>query len=179
MTPDAKGLFSEHHPSYMGTYWGSVSSVHVAEIVESADLLLFVGPIFNDYTTTGWTTLISPSKLILIGDNSVSVKGRVYTHVHLRDVLAKLALKVPKLVDSLQNFNRYKIHSVPMKIENSDNELCLVEFRNQVQQYLTPTSALLVETGDCWFIGQQLVLPDGAKFHVQMQYGSIGWSVGK
>ena len=37
----------------MGTYWSGISSLHVEEVVQSADLLIFVGPIFNDYTTTG------------------------------------------------------------------------------------------------------------------------------
>jgi TPP-dependent 2-oxoacid decarboxylase len=36
----------------------------------------------------------------------------------------------------------------------------------------------VVETGDSWFNGQKLRLPDGAVYHSQMQYGSIGWAVG-
>jgi TPP-dependent 2-oxoacid decarboxylase len=37
----------------MGTYWSGISSPHVSQVVESADLMIFAGPIFNDYTTTG------------------------------------------------------------------------------------------------------------------------------
>jgi len=37
---------------------------------------------------------------------------------------------------------------------------------------------VLTETGDSWFNGMKLRLPEGAKFEIQMQYGSIGWSVG-
>jgi len=39
-------------------------------------------------------------------------------------------------------------------------------------------SIVLTETGDSWFNGMKLRLPEGAKFEIQMQYGSIGWSVG-
>ena len=47
--PAAKGLVSEEHPNFIGTYWGSVSSPCTSEIVESADMYLFAGPVFNDY----------------------------------------------------------------------------------------------------------------------------------
>ena len=47
--PDAKGLFPESHPSYMGRYWGSVSMPYVAEVVESSDLVVMVGPVLNDW----------------------------------------------------------------------------------------------------------------------------------
>lgn len=47
--PSAKGHFPETHPNFIGTYWGAVSSMYTAEIVESADKYLFAGPVFNDY----------------------------------------------------------------------------------------------------------------------------------
>jgi len=47
--PSGKGLFRETHPGFIGTYWGAVSSAYVSEIVESSDVYVFVGPIFNDY----------------------------------------------------------------------------------------------------------------------------------
>jgi TPP-dependent 2-oxoacid decarboxylase len=37
---------------------------------------------------------------------------------------------------------------------------------------------VIAETGDSWFNGMRLDLPTGAAFEIQMQYGSIGWSVG-
>jgi TPP-dependent 2-oxoacid decarboxylase len=33
-------------------------------------------------------------------------------------------------------------------------------------------------TGDSWFHGQNMKLPHGCGYEFQMQYGSIGWSVG-
>jgi len=39
---------------------------------------------------------------------------------------------------------------------------------------LGPDSIVLTETGDSWFNGMKLRLPEGAKFEIQMQYGSIG-----
>ncbi|KAG5535709.1 hypothetical protein RHGRI_023466 [Rhododendron griersonianum] len=39
--PSAKGMFPEHHPHFIGTYWGAVSTAFCAEIVESTDAYLF------------------------------------------------------------------------------------------------------------------------------------------
>jgi TPP-dependent 2-oxoacid decarboxylase len=48
----------------------------------------------------------------------------------------------------------------------------------RVQKMLDGKSSVIAETGDSWFNGMQLDLPTDARFEIQMQYGSIGWSVG-
>ena len=35
----------------------------------------------------------------------------------------------------------------------------------------------MVETGDSWSDGMYTRLPGGARFEIEMQYGSIGWAV--
>jgi pyruvate decarboxylase len=53
--PSAKSFFPEEHAQFIGIYLGSVSSPGCAEVVDSADAVLVAGPLFNDYTTVGWT----------------------------------------------------------------------------------------------------------------------------
>ena len=66
-----------------------------------------------------------------------------------------------------------------MRQEDHTNDiLTLRDFQRQVQEMVTPDTSLIIETGDSWFIGQDLVLPTGAQYNFQMQYGSIGWAVG-
>jgi len=67
--------FPESHPAYIGTYWGPVSSSGCAEVVESSDVYLFAGPLFSDYTTTGYTSLINNNKLINVGPDRVTMPG--------------------------------------------------------------------------------------------------------
>lgn len=176
--PDAKGLFPESHAGFIGTYWGEVSSPSCAEIVESSDCQFFAGPMFNDYTTTGWTTLISPSKLIHVGPDFVSLAGAVYSNVQLRDFLSALAAKVSPKDASLQAYHRLHETLAPTSAAPADEALSLREVRRQIQGVLTPETNVVVETGDSWFNGQKLTLPDGARYHFQMQYGSIGWATG-
>jgi pyruvate decarboxylase len=46
------------------------------------------------------------------------------------------------------------------------------------QGMLSSDTAVIAETGDSWFNCQKLKLPVGCGYEFQMQYGSIGWSVG-
>jgi TPP-dependent 2-oxoacid decarboxylase len=51
------------------------------------------------------------------------------------------------------------------------------EVIRQIRHLLTTDTTLLVGTGDSWFNGTGLKLPGGARFEIEMQWGSIGWSV--
>lgn len=177
--PDAKGFVSEQHPNYMGIYWGPVSTPGCGEIVESSDLYFFIGPNFNDYTTVGHVCNIQAKKLIMISEGRVSIAGQVYTGVYMNEFLSGLK-------DSLKfndtSFKAYKriAGSAPLYIEPKDLDSPLTTrfLFGQIQNLLSDEYAVLAETGDSWFNGMHLNLPAGCPFEIQMQYGSIGWSVG-
>ncbi len=57
------------------------------------------------------------------------------------------------------------------------NALTIAEVSRQVHDALGRDTALLVETGDSWFHGLRMRLPEGCRFEIQFQAGSIGWSV--
>lgn len=174
---NAKGFFPESHPAYIGTYWGPVSSPGCAEVVESADVYLFAGPLFSDYTTTGYTSLINNNKLINVGPDRVTMPGGAYNGVALPEFLTALALKVRPNDASLKSFDRFR-RTEPSSPSSPDKKLFTARLWTHIQQMLGPDSIVLTETGDSWFNGMKLRLPEGAKFEIQMQYGSIGWSVG-
>jgi pyruvate decarboxylase len=176
--PDAKGLFPESHPGFIGTFWGEVSTPGCAPIIESSDCQIFAGPVFNDYTTTGWSTLSPSEKCIVAGPDDVLCDGAVFTRLRLRDVLDRLAERVKPNATSLTSHHLKQIAVVPLEPAPTDAPLVLSEMRRQIQQVITGDTGLVVETGDAWFNGQKLRLPDGGRYFVQMQYGSIGWSVG-
>src|SRR5208283_3480056 len=46
----------------------------------------------------------------------------------------------------------------------------------QIAALVTSDTTVIAETGDSWFNGVHLKLPGGARFEVEMQWGSIGWS---
>ncbi|MBD3886494.1 pyruvate decarboxylase [Phormidium tenue FACHB-886] len=176
--PNAKGMFPETHPQYIGCYWGQVSSPGCAEIIESCDAYLFAGPIFNDYTTVGWSSLINSEKQIEVQPDRVILSGQEYTQVDIQEFLAALAHEIQPNHTALKAFKRIHEPSLPPQALKNKAPLTTQAIREQVQSILTKHSALLVETGDSWFNGQKITLPEGCLYEFQMQYGSIGWAVG-
>ncbi|KAF9680056.1 hypothetical protein SADUNF_Sadunf06G0080300 [Salix dunnii] len=152
--PSAKGLVPEHHPHFIGTYWGAVSTSFCAEIVESADAYLFAGPIFNDYSSVGYSLLLKKEKAIIVQPDRVVIgNGPAFGCVLMKDFLVALANKIKPNTTAYDNYQR-------------------------IFKMLSSETAVISETGDSWFNCQKLKLPRGCGYEFQMQYGSIGWSVG-
>jgi TPP-dependent 2-oxoacid decarboxylase len=178
--PAAKGMFPEDHPAFAGLYWGPVSSPGVAALVESADAYLFAGGLLSDYSTTGYSALIDPQKLLLANPDDVRLPGARYTGVALSDFLSALAKKVRPSSASFEEL-RLNRDDTPTFSANgvgpSDSTAPLTtrSVFAKVQSVLTDQTALLVETGDSWFNGLKIRLPHGCRFEIQFQAGSIGW----
>jgi pyruvate decarboxylase len=177
--PSAKGQFPENHPNFIGTYWGAVSSVYTAEIVESSDKYLFAGPVFNDYSSVGYSLLIKKDNLISLEPDRVKIgNGPSFGCVLMKDFLEALVKKIKKNTTSFDNYSRmYVPQSVPLK-QKQNEPLKTVNLFKHIQGMLTKDSAVIAETGDSWFNCQKLKLPEGCTYEFQMQYGSIGWAVG-
>jgi indolepyruvate decarboxylase len=177
--PNAKSFFPETNPQFMGIYWGSASSPGCREVVESSDAYLFAGPIFSDYTTVGFSALIQPARLVEASPERILVEGQVYHGIVLSEFLARLASKLSSNSTALDAYQRIK-ETAHMAPPAAPEELplsarCLF---HHINESLDGTTTIVAETGDSWFNGMDLQLPEGCKFEIQMQYGSIGWSVG-
>ena len=177
--PNAKSFFPETSPQFMGIYWGSASSPGCREVVESSDAYLFAGPVFSDYTTVGFSALIQPAKLVEASPERILVEGQVYHGIVLSEFLTGLASKLTANPTSLDAYLRIK-ETAHVALPAVAEELPLSTRRlfHHINEILDGTTTVVAETGDSWFNGMDLHLPDGCKFEIQMQYGSIGWSVG-
>uniref|UniRef100_A0A0E0PNS2 pyruvate decarboxylase n=1 Tax=Oryza rufipogon TaxID=4529 RepID=A0A0E0PNS2_ORYRU len=95
--PSAKGLVPEHHPRFIGTYWGAVSTTFCAEIVESADAYLFAGPIFNDYSSVGYSLLLKREKAVIVQPDRVVVgNGPAFGCILMTEFLDALAKRLDR-----------------------------------------------------------------------------------
>ena len=178
LMPNAKGFFPEDHANFIGIYWGPVSSPGTEAIVESADVYLYAGPVLSDYASCGHTMEISAAKLIHAGPDFVRLPGATYHGVQLAEFLGSLAGKIKRNETSLETFNRVRTDTVPEPPVNREAILRARRLFAQIQGMLDADTTLIAETGDSWFNAMALKLPEGASFEIQMQYGSIGWSVG-
>ncbi|KAM5550675.1 hypothetical protein ABKV19_027157 [Rosa sericea] len=178
--PSAKGLVPEYHPHFIGTYWGVISSPFCAEIVESADAYLCAGPVVNDYTSVGYSTLVKKEKAIVVKPDRVIIgNGPEFGFILMEDFLIALSKRLKRNTTAYENYNMIFVpdgHSL-LKCDPKEPLRVNVMFKH-VQNMLTSQTAVIAETGDSWFNCQKLRLPRGCGYEFQMQYGSIGWSVG-
>lgn len=175
--PNAKGFFSESHPHFIGIYWGSVSSAGCREVVETCDAYLFVGPVFSDYTTVGYTALIKPKNLVEVTPGRVTVEGESYHGIALAEFLERLSLTLHKNPNSFLIYQQIR-GEVPPTPPALKEPLTTRRLFARIEEMLDEKTTVLAETGDSWFNAIHLHLPEGCQFEIQMQYGSIGWSVG-
>ncbi|XP_042424246.1 pyruvate decarboxylase 1-like [Zingiber officinale] len=177
--PSAKGLVPENHPRFVGTYWGGVSAAGCAEIVESADAYLFVGPIFNDHSSVGYSLLLKKEKAIVVQPNRVVLAdGPAFGCVLMEDFLRALAKRVTSNTMAHDNYRRTLAPPGEVLESQPDEPLKVNVLFKHIQNMLSSHTAVIAETGVSWFNCQKLKLPEGCGYEFQMQYGSIGWSVG-
>ncbi|KAG4124302.1 hypothetical protein ERO13_D10G031701v2 [Gossypium hirsutum] len=177
--PSGKGLVPEHHPHFIGTYWGAVSTAFCAEIVESADAYLFAGPIYNDYSSVGCSLLLKKEKAIIVQPDRVVIgNGPAFGCVLMKDFLRELAKRLKHNNTAYENYHRIFVpEEQPLKAASKEPLRVNVLFQH-IQKMLSGETTVIAETGGSWFNCQKLKLPAGCGYEFQMQYGSIGWSVG-
>lgn len=160
--PSAKGLVPEHHPHFIGTYWGAVSTAFCAEIVESADAYLFAGPIFNDYSSVGYSLLLKKEKTIIVQpDRVIIANGPAFGCILMKDFLSALAKRVKRNTAAHENYSRIFVpEGKPLKCEPKQALRVNVLFQH-IQNMLSSDTAVIAETGDSWFNCQKLKLPRG------------------
>jgi pyruvate decarboxylase len=173
----AKSFFPEDHPQFAGIYWGEVSAPGASEIFDWADSVLCIGTIFNDYSTVGWTAMPRGAGVLTADRQRVYLEGHDFGRIHLRDFLSGLASKVQKRPATMVEYQRIRPQPSSKKIAQPEANLTREEIFRQLQALITGDTTVIAETGDSWFNGMAARLPGGARFEIEMQWGSIGWAV--
>ncbi|NVN43021.1 alpha-keto acid decarboxylase family protein [Asaia siamensis] len=170
----AKGFFPEDHPGYRGVYWGNVSSPRAEALIDNADAILCLGPVFNDYSTVGWEAWPRGEKVVLVNPDDVVVAGTHFGGVDLRSFVTALSEQAPRRPLSADNSTLSLPVSAPLPAEA---RLTNDEMMRQIGALVTADTTLTAETGDSWFNAVRLHLPAKARVELEMQWGHIGWSV--
>ncbi|KAG5544994.1 hypothetical protein RHGRI_017451 [Rhododendron griersonianum] len=83
-----------------------VSTSYCGEVVESVDVYVFVGPIFNDYSLVGYSLLIKKEKSLILQPNRVTiVNGPSLGWVFMPDFLIALAKKLKNNNTAYENYH--------------------------------------------------------------------------
>ena len=169
-----KAAISEGHPQYIGGYAGSFSAPNVFAAVEESDVVINAGGVlFTDISTAAFADNIDPAKMITIGIDYTQVDGRIYSNVRMRDMFVELARQMKKFTDvKLQRPTQAKM------VGGADDPITPESLYPRYQQFFKPNDIVVAETGTSSAGVGGLLLPDGAVFHNQTLWGSIGWATG-
>ncbi|CAG7972571.1 unnamed protein product [Penicillium salamii] len=88
------GIVDSRLPRFAGLYVGSCSDEKVLSIMKLADLVICIGNIQSDLTTSGFSGVIDHTRLIEIERTKTTVKGRVFDCVHVNNVLKAFTAKL-------------------------------------------------------------------------------------
>ncbi|XP_050220776.1 pyruvate decarboxylase 2-like [Mercurialis annua] len=178
--PAAKGLVPENPPHhFIGTYWGASSTALCAEIVETADASLFIGPVFDDLSSLGDSLFFNKRNAIIAESERILIHGMpVLGPVLMKDFLTRLSKRVDYNASSYRNYERICVaEGVPQQLDPKEELKVNVMFKH-IQKMLLGDMVVIAEVGDSWFHCQKLKLPQGCGYESQVMYASIGWSVG-
>jgi indolepyruvate decarboxylase len=169
-----KAALSEAHPQYIGGYAGKYSAPNVVEAVEESDLVINAGGVlFTDVSTVAFAHTIDPAKMITIGIDWTEIDGQIYTNVRMVDMFTELTKQVRKFTDvKLQRPKQTDLVGGP------NDPITCASLYPRYQQFFAPNDIIVVETGTSAVGVGGLLLPEGAAYHNQTLWGSIGWATG-
>lgn len=166
-----KAIISESHPNYVGMYCGQLMSPQIRTFVENSDYVVIIGALMSDFNTGGFTSEIAAEKLITIMADYVQVGLVRYSNIYMRDVLSALSNTLP-----------YKEYNFPTPVGMGDpiaedsGEITPQYFYPRFEQLFRKNDIIIAETGTVSMGLGFALLPEGAQFHNQTLWGSIGWA---
>ncbi|CAI9757488.1 unnamed protein product [Fraxinus pennsylvanica] len=156
--PLAKGLVPVQHPHFIETYYDAVGTAFCGEIVESVDAYLFAGPIFNDYSSIGYSLLLKREKAIIVQPDRVVIShGPTYGCVLMKDFLHELAKKLKRNTTAYENYKRLNVN-MPSEKSVKTNEFCgrtVLLFRHNLALPLVREPALLDYSSSQAAVGEE------------------------
>ncbi|BFZ64159.1 hypothetical protein YB2330_005298 [Saitoella coloradoensis] len=174
-----KGSVNEQHPSFAGTYMGTLSLPPVRTAVEAADFVLSIGALASDFNT-GFGSMDFEGKVVVeLHATWTSVDGSTFPGVGMKSLLPRLASSLSPITSSAPMPPSPSL-SLPLPIIRpaSDKFVRHAYFWPRVEKWLREDDVLCVEAGTSSFGAADVRLPRGATMLAQWLWASIGFSVG-
>jgi len=143
----------------------------VRELVEGADQVLVIGELMTDLNTGAFTARLNPKRTVTIGHHQLQVNDGALLSVEMGDILTELARRLPK-----RKLTRIKPTSVAPFVGNGDDCISAEALYPRWARFIRPDDILIAESGTASYGLLFALMPLGATFHSQTQWGSIGWA---
>lgn len=168
--PNAHGVVSTAQTA--GMYWPGVTST---EEVDKAGRVIYIGCVFTDYNTSGFNHRFNQATDVFISHTDFSspdatirmIGGMFHALQMIKDVLSqKTTTTVVKKAQATER--------VAPRSGTLDRLIFDINDREKDE---VGGIHVVVDTGTSWFTGLEIEMHSQDRFLMQMQYGSIGWSV--
>lgn len=167
----AKSVLDERHPGYVGMYDGALMNPEVRDFVEGVDRVLVVGSPLTDFNTGAFTAHLDPLKTITIGHHRTQIDGKTHADVEMADLLASLAQRL-----AWRDWTKIAVGSLGARTGSGGDAVDADALYPRWADFLRPDDVVVVETGTVSMGLGFALLPQGARFHNQTLWGSIGWA---
>ncbi|EGX51807.1 hypothetical protein AOL_s00043g826 [Orbilia oligospora ATCC 24927] len=170
------------HSQFRGVYNGDASGPEIQQAIQSADLVVFIGPLNTDFNSGGFTSYTKTKNTIEFQSNFTKVGYATYLDVGMKLVLPRIldSIDVRKIQHPQTNITKVeKPIDVEAKItEPSDQEVTQQWFWGHIGDWLQEGDVVVAETGTSSFGIMDTRFPKGVTAITQILWGSIGFSVG-
>ncbi|MBG3079109.1 alpha-keto acid decarboxylase family protein [Proteus mirabilis] len=166
-----KSILSESNAQYVGMYDGKLMTPDVREFVENSEYILGIGAMMTDFNTGSFTASIKPTQFISIMSDYVEIDSVVYDDIYMEDVLSALTKQLP-----YKKYHQIKAKGLNNAVLSEHGEITAQYLYPRLEKFFKPNDIIIAETGTSSMGLGFALLPEGAQFHNQTLWGSIGWA---
>lgn len=166
-----KSILSESNTQYIGMYDGQLMTPDVREFVENSEYVLGIGAMMTDFNTGSFTANIKPEQFINIMPEYVEIDSVIYSSIYMEDILFELTKRLPN-----KTYHQIKAKGLEDAILSDNGEITAQYLYPRLEKFFKPNDIIIAETGTSSMGLGFALLPEGAQFHNQTLWGSIGWA---
>ena len=146
-----KAVLPEHHPSFIGTYFGSIGPEAVRKYLEGSDCVLALGMLMTMMDMGIRTGTLDRRRLIQVTTQGTSISYHHYPQATLAALLNAL-LQSPEL----GKFKSPKLTTAKPPRVPETKVLTMDGIIAELNAFLSPAHIVLADTGDCLFASVEL-----------------------
>jgi indolepyruvate decarboxylase len=146
-----KAVLPEHHPNFIGTYFGRIGPDDVRNYVEQADCILALGMLLSDVDVGFDSALLARRRMIQATADGVNISHHRYPGVELAQLLAALL--------DADGLRRHSSAVTPRPATGPAVEpkpWGTGAIIDELNRFLTPAHVVIADTGDCLFASVEL-----------------------
>ncbi|KAF8315670.1 pyruvate decarboxylase [Clavulina sp. PMI_390] len=176
-SPMGKGTVDERHPQFAGIYIGSITVPSVQALMDTADLVIDVGPLKSDFNTGSFSYSLKSSQTVELHISHVTAGYAHYPDVGLRSILTALKDTLSALPKKLHSQATAASLTHATEDRRLANAITHAYLWPRLSSFFKEGDVIVGETGTSEFGILDTTLPKGVSLLLQVLWGSIGWSV--